>query len=88
MYVLCMLYSLRMNVFVYVNTYTYMYMPTSKLIHMDLPPFVQWLGCIPYLSDHNLIPTLWKKAFSWFIFTKSVNLHEGSVQEMIWEIGS
>ena len=41
MYFVCMLYSLRMNVFVYVNTYTYMYMPTSKLIHMDLPPFIQ-----------------------------------------------
>ena len=41
MYFVCMLYSLRMNVFVYVNTYTCMYMPISKLIHMDLPPFIQ-----------------------------------------------
>ena len=40
-YFVCNTLKIRMNVCVYVNTYMYMYMPTSKSVHMDLPHFFQ-----------------------------------------------
>ena len=40
-YFVCNTLKIRMNVCVYVNTYRYMYMPTSKSVHMDLPHFFQ-----------------------------------------------
>lgn len=59
--------------YVYINTYMCMYMSTSKSIHRNLAYYLQCLGNIPCMDDHNLI-TLLKKHFPWFIFTKSVNL--------------
>ena len=68
MYFICMLYvcytlKIRMNMYVYVNTYMCMYMSTSKSIHMDLPHYFQCLGSIPCTGDHNLITTYRRSIF-------------------------